>query len=65
MTASELEENRELALVESWRLEELVRAGYSREGAEELAGRLDVDLHHAVDLLRGGCGEELALRILL
>lgn len=65
MTAAELQDNRELALVEAWRLEELQRAGYSAFAAKELAARLDIDLHRAVDMLRGGCGEELALRILL
>ena len=65
MTAAELQENRELALVEAWRLEELQRGGYSAYAAKELAVRHDVDLHRAVDMLRSGCGEELALRILL
>jgi hypothetical protein len=65
MTAAEIQENPELALVEAWRLEELRRAGYSALAAKELAARLDVDLHRAADMLRSGCGEELALRILL
>jgi hypothetical protein len=65
MTAAELQDNPELALVEAWRLEELQRAGYSRPASVELASRHDIDLHRAVDLLRSGCGEELALRILL
>lgn len=65
MTAAELQENQELALVEAWRLEELKRGGYSPRAAAELAARHDVDLHRAVDLLRSGCDEELALRILL
>jgi hypothetical protein len=65
MTAAELQDGRELALVEAWRLEELQRGGYSRQAATELATRLDVDLHRAVDLLRSGCDEPLALRILL
>ena len=30
-----------------------------------LAGRSDVDLHHAIDLLRNGCAADLALQILL
>ena len=65
MTAAEIEGSRELALVEAWRREELRRAGYSHGAAEELAGRHDVDLHRAIDLLRGGCDEQLALRSLL
>jgi hypothetical protein len=65
MTAAELQDGRELAIVEAWRLEELQRGGYSRHAATELAARLDIDLHRAVDMLRSGCDEELALRILL
>ena len=33
--------------------------------AGELAGRLDIDLHLASDLLAAGCSEELALQILI
>lgn len=47
-----------------WRAEELERAGYERDTARELAGRGDVDLHRATDLLRSGCPPETALRIL-
>lgn len=48
-----------------WRLTELVRVGYDRATAWEIAARSDVDLHLAVELVRGGCSPELALRILL
>ena len=48
-----------------WRLEELERAGYDRNSAEELAGRGEIDLHLAVSLARGGCPPDTALRILL
>jgi hypothetical protein len=65
MTAAEVEDNRELALVEAWRFEELQRGGYSAFAAKQLAARHDIDLHRAVDMLHGGCDEELALRILL
>jgi hypothetical protein len=51
--------------VERWRAAELVRAGYDPVGAVELAARLDVDLHTAIDLLGRGCPAELALQILL
>jgi hypothetical protein len=51
--------------VERWRAEALERAGYPAEGAAELAARLDVDLHHAIDLVEQGCPPETALRILL
>ena len=54
----------EQELVESWRAAELERAGYPPAAAAELAGRTDVDLHHAVELLTKGCSPELALSIL-
>jgi hypothetical protein len=50
--------------IERWRAEELERAGYGPAEAAELAGRHDVDLHLAVELLEKGCPPELALRIL-
>ena len=51
--------------VEHWRYDELVRAGYDVEAAEAIAVCADVDLHGAVALIRGGCGQKLALKILL
>lgn len=54
----------EQELVEQWRAEELERAGYSAQAAAELAGRADVDLHDAIELLQKGCTPELALQIL-
>ena len=54
----------EQELVESWRATELERAGYPAEVAAELAGRMDVDLHLAVEMLTKGCSPELALNIL-
>jgi hypothetical protein len=33
--------------------------------AVEIAGRHDIDLHNAVDLLEAGCPLDLALRIIL
>jgi hypothetical protein len=64
MTAVTLKDQ-EAERVEAWRVGELQRAGYDREAAAELASRVDVDLHLAVDLLRAGCSPELALQILL
>jgi hypothetical protein len=55
----------EAAAVERWRAEALAIAGYGPEGAALLAARPDVDLHAAIDLLRRGCPEQLALKILL
>jgi hypothetical protein len=51
--------------VRCWRLEELVRAGYSPHDALVLSGEPEVDLHLAVQLLAQGCSSETALRILL
>jgi hypothetical protein len=47
-----------------WRFDQLERAGYPGELALDLASRLDVDLHLALDLLTSGCPAELAFRIL-
>jgi hypothetical protein len=67
MTAAEagLQVDSELERIEGWRAEELKRAGYERRAAAELASRHDVDLHLAVDLVRRGCPQNVALRILL
>jgi hypothetical protein len=54
----------EQELVERWRAEELERAGYPEDVAAELAMRVDVDLHRAVELVRSGCTPELAAEIL-
>ena len=55
----------EAELVRAWRIEELVRAGYTPEHAQELADLNYVDLHLATDLVRRGCTPELAIRILV
>jgi hypothetical protein len=51
--------------IHRWRAQELERAGFTAAQALELALRPDVDLHHAVDLLRRGCSIELAMQILV
>jgi hypothetical protein len=51
--------------VESWRLGELLAAGYPLEHAEQIAARDDIDLHQARQLIRNGCPPETAARILL
>ena len=65
MTAAETEIHDETGLIEAWRAEALSRAGYSELDAATIAARHDIDLHLATDLLRMGCPNELALRILL
>lgn len=66
MSAAELEvRESELERIERWRTGELRRAGYGQAAAAELAVRLDVDLHDAIDLVRHGCPPDLALQILL
>jgi hypothetical protein len=67
MSAAELDVHYETEgeRIQRWRTEELERAGYGTSEAAELAGRADVDLHLAVELLERGCSTETALRILL
>ena len=50
--------------VAGWRLHVLIEAGYPLETAERIAAS-DVDLHHAVELIRSGCPTEVAEKILL
>ena len=63
MPTIETDQN-ERSKVEGWRLHVLVEAGYPLELAERLAGT-EVDLHEAVDLVKGGCSPDIATRILL
>ena len=67
MTAAEAgtREGTEIERIERWRAEALERAGYNSRAAQEIAARLDIDLHVATSLLERGCSEELALQILL
>ena len=65
MTAVEEIVETELERVERWRSEELMRAGYDPAAAQDLAARLDIDLHTATDLIERGCPPELAAQILL
>lgn len=65
MTAAETEIHDETGLIEAWRAEALSRAGYNDLDAAAIASRHDIDLHLATDLLRMGCPNDLALRILL
>ena len=67
MSAAEIEvdEETETERIQRWRAEELERAGYDGPDAAELAGRADVDIHLAVELLERGCPTRTALRILL
>ena len=47
-----------------WRYNMLVKAGFPPDDAIELAGRPDLDVHRAVDLIESGCPLAVALRIL-
>jgi hypothetical protein len=51
--------------VERWRQGELERAGFAPHDAAQVASRSDIDLHRAVELLKRGCPQDLALKILL
>ena len=64
-TANVTESVLEVELVEQWRLDTLERAGYDAESAAVIAASPEVDLHHAVSLVKGGCPVALALQILL
>ena len=50
--------------VASWRLHQLIEAGYPVHLAERLA-HSDADLHRAMELVRQGCGDMVAAEILL
>jgi hypothetical protein len=47
------------------RLEELRRGGCEGDDCVALAGRVDIDLGQAINLVERGCPADLALRILL
>jgi hypothetical protein len=66
MSAAEVHiQETEMERVERWRNEVLELAGYDAESAATLAGRHDVDLHRAIELVEQGCPPGIALRILL
>lgn len=50
--------------VVSWRLEQLLAAGFDPELAEDLARECGVDLHQLLELVARGSAPELAARIL-
>ena len=49
----------------AWRMLSLLDAGYSTENAGALAASTYVDLHEACELLKTGCPEYTATKILL
>lgn len=61
----ELTQERAPSILEAWRLEQLLSAGWHYHRAELLAGRFDIDLHTALKLIENGCPQRLALQILL
>ncbi len=65
MPATEAERGTEIERIEAWRVEVLERAGYDHEAAVEIATRLEIDLHRAVELLEQGCPPDIAVRILV
>jgi hypothetical protein len=50
--------------VASWRLHQLIEAGYPVHLAERIADS-DTDLHRAIELIRIGCDAKVAAEILL
>lgn len=67
MSAAQLEttELPEIDAVRSWRLEELLRAGFDDADATEIAFHTEIDLHLATSLVRRGCPSDTAARIVL
>lgn len=55
----------EFGKILDWRMDQLLEAGYTPENGAKIARRLDVDLHSACELLKNGCEQDLAVRILL
>ena len=51
--------------VVDWRMHQLFKAGYDRTSAATIAGRRDIDLHHALRLVQNGCTPAVAAQILL
>jgi hypothetical protein len=55
--------------VENWRIEELIRIGYSSDDAVQIAARHSgpdaIDLHEAIGLVANGCDPKVAADILL
>ncbi len=67
MNASEIAGPKQLerTAIVAWRLQVLLRAGYSWDSSTRLAASREVDLHVALELLARGCSESTALRILV
>jgi hypothetical protein len=67
MTTAQLTdlESPEATQVLRWRLRTLLEAGYLYGDALKLAMAGEVDLHAAIQLVRGGCPSALGVRILL
>lgn len=61
----DLDEPDEHGIVEAWRLQQLIDAGFTFHRANQIAERTDIDLHRATDLIHNGCPEHIALLILL
>jgi len=67
MTAAQFERlgEEEAEDILRWRFQSLARAGFEAGMAARLAAQVQIDLHEACNLVRGGCPPETALRILL
>ena len=55
----------ELDRIRRWRLDELLRAGYTLPDALEIAVHTEVDLHRATSLVELGCPSSTAVRIVI
>ena len=54
----------EQSKVEAWRLQQLLNAGYTNHRANTIANNPNINLHTALDLIRHGCPQTTALKIL-
>lgn len=63
-TNTDAEQTDEGQTVNEWRHQQLVDAGWQDPYALLLACDHEIDLHHACDLIRGGCDPALAWEIL-
>jgi hypothetical protein len=64
MTTDEKVETERANMV-SWRFTQLVHAGCDDYHAQIIAGRFDIPLHDAIDLLNNECSPTLMVAILL
>lgn len=63
--ADETQMSEEWQRVVNHRLRWLLAAGYTTRNAEKIASATTIDWHFACELLKNGCDEKVAVKILL